>query len=197
MEAIKLEKRKYTTEEYFHLLERSREKLELINGNIRMMSGATRNHNDISVNTLVALRTAGSGCYVTASDTAVGVAETGSYFFPDISATCEEPTFEERGIAVLNNPNLIIEVLSLSTERKDKGIKFEAYMKLKSLKEYILIDSKTLQVHAYYRLGQGSWEIGNYFNRNQAVEIKTLGISVPMATIYEGIEFEDENLAQL
>jgi Uma2 family endonuclease len=193
MEAIKLEKRKYSTDEYFQLLKGSREKLELINGVIRMMSGATRNHNDIAANTFVALRTAGSGCYITASDTAVGVAETGSYFFPDISATCEEPTFEDRGIAVLNNPNLIIEVLSLSTERKDKGVKFEAYTKLKSLKEYILIDSKALQVHAYYRLEQGSWEIGNYFNREQHVEVKTLGVSVPMATIYEGVEFEDEN----
>lgn len=196
MEAIKPEERNYSVDEYFKMLAGSREKLEYFDRGIHMVSGASRNHNDISVNTLVALRTSGSGCYVTASDTAVGVKKGEAYFFPDISATCDEPEFDEqRNIAVLTNPNLIIEVLSLSTERKDKGVKFAAYASLESLKEYILIDSRGLLVHSYFRVEKGTWEIGNYYDLEQQVEIKTMGIEVPMSVIYEGVAFpesEDE-----
>jgi Uma2 family endonuclease len=191
MEAFKLDDRSYTREEFLRMLEKSDRKMELTQGGITMMSGASRVHNDITDNTFVALRNGKSGCYIKSSDTAVSVQETGDYFFPDISATCEEPDFEEGNIAKLINPNLIVEVLSLSTERRDRGIKFEAYMRLKSLKEYILIDSKTIQVHVYYRAEKGSWIIGNYYNLDQNVEIKTLGVSVPMSTIYEGIKVKD------
>lgn len=156
-----------------------------------MMAGGSRSHAEIVDNTFIALRTRQSGCFVKSSETAVSIKEINSYFFPDISATCDEPKYEEGGIARLLNPTLIVEVLSLSTERRDRSVKWDAYMSLESLKEYVLIDSKSMSVQTYYRQGKGSWSIGSFYLPEQDVEFKTLGISVPMSVIYEGIEFPD------
>lgn len=191
MDAIRLEDRKYNQEEYLSILKDSLHKLEFHNGDITMMAGATRSHNEITSNLFVALRNGKSGCYIQGSDTAISVKKTGSYFFPDILATCKDPEFEDGGIARLLNPELIVEVLSLSTERRDRSIKWDAYMSLDSLKEYVLIDSKSMSVQTYYRQEKGSWSIGSFYLPEQEVEFKTLGISVPISVIYEGIEFPE------
>lgn len=191
MEAIKLEDRPYSAEEYLELLKNSEHKLELNRGRITMMAGGSRQHSEITGNTFVALRNSQSGCYIQNSEVAISVQNTRSYFFPDISATCDEPEFEDGGIARLVNPNLIIEVLSLSTERRDKSIKWDAYMSIESLKEYVLIDSKSMSVQTYFRQKKGSWSIGNYYLPEHEVVFETLGVAVPMSVIYAGVEFPD------
>jgi len=192
MKAGKIEDREYSLAEYLELLANSDVKLEYADGKITMMSGSTRAHSDIADNTFVALRTGNTSCYIKSSDMAVSIQATGAHYFPDISATCEEPEFESGGIARLKNPSSLIEVLSLSTERKDRGEKFDAYKTLPSFKEYILIDSKSLQVHAYYRKDKGDWQIGNYYRLDQHVEINSLGISIPMSVIYHGVDLGEE-----
>lgn len=197
MDALILENRKYSLQEYLNLLERSPNKLEFIDGHIRMMAGASRAHNDIADNTFVALRNGKTGCYIKSSDTAVANLETGTHFFPDISATCTEPTFAEGGIARLTNPALLIEVLSRSTSRYDKSVKFNTYKTLPSFKEYITIDSLEYFVYTFYKEDNGLWRIGNYSKLDQEVEIITLGMKVPMSVIYAGVDLADESLPEL
>ncbi|WP_020571845.1 Uma2 family endonuclease [Neolewinella persica] len=192
MKAGEIEDRQYSIAEHLELLANSDVRLEYSGGKITMISGGNRAHSDIADNTFVALRTGKSGCYIKSSDMAVSIQATGAHYFPDISATCEEPEFEPGGITRLKNPSLLIEVLSLSTERKDRGEKFDAYKTLPSFKEYILIDSKSFQIHAYYRKDRGDWQIGNYYRLDQQVEINTLGISVPMSVIYQGVDLGEE-----
>lgn len=191
MEALKLENRQYTPEEYLEMVKGSLHKLELHRGEITMMVGGSRNHAEIVDNTFVALRTSKSGCSIKSSETAISVQKTKSYFFPDISATCKEPEFEEGGIARMLNPELIVEVLSLSTERRDKSIKWDAYMSIDPLKEYVLIDSKSMSVQTYFRQEKGSWAIGNYYLPEHDVLFNTLGVSVSMSTIYSNVEFPE------
>ncbi len=191
MEALKLENKKYTSEEYLEIVKDSLHKLEFHRGEITLMAGGSRNHADIVDNTFVALRTSKSGCHVKSSETAISVQKSNSYFFPDVSATCQEPKFEEDGIARMLNPELIVEVLSLSTERRDKNVKWDAYMSIDTIKEYVLIDSKNMSVQTYYRKEKGSWSIGNYYLPEHDVLFKTLGISVPVSVIYAGVTFPD------
>lgn len=89
------------------------------------------------------------------------------------------------------NPELIVEVLSLSTERRDKSIKWDAYMSIDPLKEYVLIDSKSMSVQTYFRQEKGSWAIGNYYLPEHDVLFNTLGVSVSMSTIYSNVEFPE------
>lgn len=190
MEATKLEARHYTKEEYFSLLEKSLHKLEYLDGEIRMMSGGSIAHNDIIDNTFGILWPRKGNCKVKNSENAVAVSSQNKYFFPDLTITCQKPTYEQGGIAKITNPEVIIEVLSESTADYDRSDKFSAYRQLESFKEYILIDSRKMRVDTFYRETNELWHIHSYYHLEQEVEIKTMGIAIPMAVIYEDITLE-------
>ena len=73
------------------------------------------------------------------ADMRVKVGPTGLYTYPDLVAVCDTPRFEDAEVDTLLNPTVIIEVLSESTERYDRGDKFAHYRKIESLREYILV----------------------------------------------------------
>lgn len=154
-----------------------------------MMSGGSISHNAIMANTFGFLWSKKGSCKVHNSENAVSVLSLKSYFFPDLTVTCNHPTYEKGGIAKLTNPELIIEVLSESTADYDRTDKFTAYRQLESFKEYILIDSRRMRVDTFYRENHQYWHIGSYFNPDHEVEVRTLGIQLPLSTIYEGVEF--------
>jgi Uma2 family endonuclease len=136
MEVLQLEPRPYTRGEYFALLEASLHKLAYLNGQIRMMSGGSIAHNDIINNTFTALRVNQGSCKIKGSENTVAINNLNTYFFPDLTVTCKKPAYEEGGdIARINNPELIIEVLSKSTSDYDRTDKFTAYRQLDSFKE--------------------------------------------------------------
>lgn len=191
MDTALLQDRKYTEQEYFDLLTASDRKLEFDNGTITMMAGGKRAHNKINRNTFFAANTQKKQCHLYMSDTAIFIPQYNRYYFPDFSAVCEkEEVTDEGGIERLLNPSLLVEVLSKSTSQQDRGKKFEAYKTLPSFREYVMIDSREMLVTSYYKAEKGLWRIGSYFNLDQEVEFTTLGISIPMSVIYDGVEFE-------
>ncbi|WP_420459165.1 Uma2 family endonuclease [Neolewinella sp.] len=188
MEAATIQDQRYTKQEYFELLRSSQHKYEYLDGRVRLMAGGTAAHNDIVGNTYFALRSGTKTCQVKNSETAIATAN--RYVFPDASAVCEdEALYEQGGIARLINPALVVEVISESSDPYDRTEKFSAYRRLPSLREYLLIDSRRYLVETYYREERDLWRIGNYFDLDQQIEVKTLGISVPMAVFYEGVDF--------
>lgn len=130
-----------TPAEYLAAERTAAEKSEYINGHVYAMAGASRVHNLIVVNTVSELRTQlrGGRCEAYANDMRVKVERTGIYTYPDVIGLCEEPRFEDENVDTLLNPTVIIEVLSPSTERCDRGEKFAHYRRLESLREYILV----------------------------------------------------------
>jgi Uma2 family endonuclease len=86
----------------------------------------------------------------------------------------------------------LIEVLSKNTSRYDKSEKFNAYKTLPSFREHITIDSLEYFVYTFYKEANGLWRIGNYSKLSQEVEIITLGMNVPMATLYNGVDLGEE-----
>ncbi|MFT5998923.1 MAG: Uma2 family endonuclease [Neolewinella sp.] len=184
--------RKYTEQEYFDFLTKSDLKYEFHDGQITMMAGGKRAHNLAQRNTFSALDQAKGTCTVYNSDTAVHISKLNKYYFPDIMALCGKEGYSDEGaIERVLNPQLLVEVLSKSTEKKDRGEKFDAYKTLDSFKEYVIIDSKIPHVYTYYREEKGLWRIGNYYEMDQEVEFITLGVKVPMSVIYDGVEFEE------
>ena len=114
---------------------------EYVNGELIAMSGASREHNLITINVSTALHTRlrGSRCETYANDMRVSAPATASYFYPDVVVVCEEPRFENEVFDILLNPLILVEVLSPSTEAYDRGEKFAHYRQLPSLQEYILV----------------------------------------------------------
>jgi Uma2 family endonuclease len=191
MEAAKILDRTYTREEYFELLRSSQYKFEYLGGRVRMMAGGTEAHSEIVDNTFYVLRARSVNCKVRSSETAVAEQELNRYFFPDVSAVCAERTERESetGIFRITNPALLVEVLSDSSDPYDRTEKFSAYRRLTSFREYLLIDSRRHYAETYYREQPELWRIGNYFELQQEVELRTLGIRIPLQDFYGGWTF--------
>ncbi|WP_375561673.1 Uma2 family endonuclease [Bernardetia sp. OM2101] len=137
---------KASLEEYFRMEEVTGEKLEYINGTIRSMAGTTIEHNMIS-NMLVELLNKclrEKGCSLITGDVKLFTqACAKAFLYPDLHIYCGELKKEKmkRGAYALKEPTVIIEILSASTTAYDKDEKFECYRKMKSLKQYIMIES--------------------------------------------------------
>ncbi len=126
-------------------------KHEYINGDVYAMAGAKRVHNLISGNLFAALHNhlRGTPCRVFASDMKVGIqtATEDYFYYPDLHVSCENVKNEHFN----SQPKLIIEVLSDSTERKDRAEKFHNYRKIESLQDYVLIAQDCQRVEIYSR----------------------------------------------
>ena len=139
-----------TPQEYFDWEETQEEKHDYIHGEVFAMSGATRTHDTIAINLLVALRLAfrGTECAVFSSDMRVQVAAGGRYTYPDVSAACGVPEFTSPKETTLVNPALVVEVLSERTEAYDRGDKLDVYRTVPSIQEIVLVrqDRRAVQV---------------------------------------------------
>src|SRR5689334_16365950 len=128
-----------TPAEYLELERKAEIRSEYIAGRMYATSGANEPHNLIAGNVFVELRnqTRGRNCRAYMADMRVKVSSTGMYTYPDIAALCGEPRLEDVHVDTLLNPDIIVEVLSPSTEAYDRGEKFAHYRRIESLREYV------------------------------------------------------------
>ncbi len=148
-----------TSEEYLAFERASDQKHEYVDGEIFAMSGGTREHSLLATNVTTSLSLAlrRRPCEVHNSDMKVRSGREPEYHYPDVSVVCGKPIFEDETRDVLLNPKVIVEVLSESTERYDRGDKFESYGTIASLEEYVLISQMKVRVEHYHRGPDGAW----------------------------------------
>src|SRR5690349_6416211 len=90
-------KHKWTVEEYLAFERDSEERHEFYDGEIFAMSGASENHNLITLNvgTSLNVQLRKSPCKVYATDMRVAVNTTGLYTYPDVIVACDKPLFTD------------------------------------------------------------------------------------------------------
>ena len=182
--------REFTMEDYIALEEDSGLKHEFYKGEIFMMSGPKADHNFIAVNMLFHLRDKLRGrCDVFNSDQRVYVEANTLITYPDLSVVCGNPEFYHEDNWHLTNPGVIVEVLSPTTQRYDRGKKFELYQDLPSFLEYILVDSRSVLVEQYVKNAAGNWALHRHDKMEDILEITTVGVSLPLNDIYEKVRF--------
>ena len=178
-------------EEYLDNERASDTKHEYLNGDVFAMAGASRAHNQITSNLVVALgnKLAERPCSVYVSDMKVRTQtkETNKYSYPDVVVTCGDESFGDDKNDVLLNPLLIIEVLSESTEAYDRGLKFFHYQLIPSLSDYLLVTQDFCRVEHYQRREDQQWVYSEYHDSQDMVEIATLNCSLTMAEIYRRV----------
>lgn len=183
------ERLKVTPEEYLAFERGSEEKHEYVDGEIFAMSGGTFKHALIAQNIARELDNAllDRPCRVLGSDMRIKAEAVGSYHYPDVSVLCEEPRFEDATEDVLLNPKLVVEVLSESSERYDRGDKFARYRTIESLTDYVLISQTTELVEHYHRLpgddGDDAWRY-RALRAGDVFELSSLACAIPVARIY-------------
>ena len=88
------------------------------------------------------------------------------------------------------NPKVIIEVISESSEHRDRGIKFRSYRELERLDTYILLDQYGPLVEAYTKEDENVWRFAPVLGPDKIIQLPSLGIEIAGKDIYEGIQFE-------
>jgi Uma2 family endonuclease len=186
-------KTRFTEDEYLALERASRTKHEFIDGQIIAMAGGSRRHSLIAVNLGGALREAlrAKPCVVFNSDAMVNVAERGSYYYPDVSVLCGQAMPALRHPGALQNPVLVGEVLSKSTESFDLNEKFQHFRSLPSLMEFLAVSQKERFVQHWHRVDVGRWLLSEARD-DAAVELPSLGVTLPLAEIYEKVDLLPE-----
>lgn len=132
-------------------------KHELINGEIYDMARGTGEHARLASRTTAALaaQLRGKPCEVFSGDLLIRVLATGMATYPDLSIIRGrfESDPEDKNVAV--NPILLVEVLSDSTESKDRGEKFAHYRRIPTLMEYVLISQREPRIEVFRRTDAG------------------------------------------
>jgi Uma2 family endonuclease len=182
----------WTREEYLAFERASEEKHEYLAGEIYAMVGASRQQNLIVVNIVTALgvQLKGRPCEIYASDMRVGIPAVGSYTYPDVTAVCGTPEFEDAEVDTLLNPTVIIEVLSPSTEMYDRGRKFQNYRTLASLKEYILVSQDTHRIEQFVRQENEQWLLTDATGPDNRITLPSINCTLALADVYDKVSFE-------
>jgi len=167
------------------------QKSEYHAGEVRMMSGASWNHN-IIVSRLITKLTQcleKKGCLVLPSDLLVHIPACEKFVYPDVTVAGDKPQLHKNpssNLDVLLNPTVIIEVLSESTQLIDRTEKFDCYKKIASLKEYVMADSKKAQIEVYRRQPNG-WLLNTASDLKESIDI--LGCDISLQDVYYRIDF--------
>lgn len=158
------------------------EKWQFIDGTLVMMAGASRLHVRISQNIGAHLWNGlrGQRCQPYQSDLAVRV-DSLNEFYPDVVVDCGS----ERSEA--GQPVLVVEVLSPSTEKDDRGRKWAAYRRVSSLRHYMLVSQEQMMVELYTRSELG-WMLQVFETGDAEVAFSVFGITLRLAEIYEGVD---------
>jgi Uma2 family endonuclease len=189
-------KSRMTAEQYLELERNAETRSEYLDGEMFAMSGVTREHNRIMLNMATDVNGAFAGrpCEVFAADMRVKVAATGLYTYPDLAIVCGKPEFEDDYLDTLTNPQVIVEVLSDSTESYDRGRKFAHYRTVESLQEYVLVSQYECRVERFERREDGSWIYSEVSDPHGSVALNSVTLRIPLTRIYHGVDFSAAGL---
>jgi Uma2 family endonuclease len=181
----KKEREWISVEEYLQGERVSDVKHEYIDGHVYAMSGASKNHERISGNVYRQLgnHLEGNPCEPFASDIKIKVGQ--AFFYPDVTVVCEDTAVDEYYV---ENPVIIVEVLSKSTRRMDETTKKLAYQAIPALKEYVLIEQDVVDVEGCRR--REGWVSRHYFMGDE-VTFEAVGLTLPVEAIYHRVENDD------
>ena len=184
-------KRRMTPEEYLTIERAASFKSEFYRGEMVAMAGARLSHNRLIANLirLIGNQLEGSQCFVLSNDMRVKSSKNKSYFYPDMIIVCGKPELEDNVFDTLLNPQILVEVLSESTEKFDLGDKFTEYRNIASLQEYVLVSQNRMQILRYVRLAEDHWDVRIFKDETGEFSLGTVKASVPLKDIYEGVEF--------
>ena len=171
----------WTIDEFLEWERQQPERYEYVGGVIRMMTGGTNQHSRIKRNLGAALHAAlrGRACEAWVDGPKVVTATLGTY--PDAAVTCGpvDPADDR-----IENPVVIVEVLSRMTANFDRGDKWVAYQAIPSLQHYLLVSQDEPRVDLHTRDGSG-WRLEVISGLNASIPLPAIDCTLAMADLYE------------
>ena len=178
-------------EEYRNLETIAEVKHEYHDGEIIEMTGGSINHNSILINLIVLLKLAlrGTNYRLQSSDLRLWIPQYNRGLYPDLMIIAGEPLFSDNRNDEILNPCLIIEVLSPSTSGYDRGDKFRYYRSIPQLNQYLLVSQEEILIESYSKTSENNWLLQEYTPARGIISLDSLGISLNLVDIYEGVDF--------
>ena len=113
------------------------------------------------------------------------------FFVVDIGVTCAPYDARRQ---YMQDPILLVEVLSPSTERHDRRIKVPAYQRIASVQEILLVDSESRYAELHRRQGE-QWLIQLIIGDSGVISLASVGSEIAMADLYDGLTFAEDDTA--
>jgi Uma2 family endonuclease len=174
-----------TVDEYLQFEEQSPLRHEYVNGAIYAMTGASLAHVRITRELVSAFRghLRGGPCEPFSTDLKLPIrSDTDEiFYYPDVMVACQR---EHWGPNYVRNPKLVAEILSPSTQHIDRREKAMTYRRIASVEEYVLLAQDDHKIIVHRRAE--NWRPQAYAGPQATVEFRSIGLSVPLAQIYEG-----------
>jgi Uma2 family endonuclease len=189
-----LSKALISPQEYLERERKAEYKSEYLNGEVYAMPGARRPH--ILIESALGFRLnlalIDKPCEVYTSNMRVRVNPAGDYMYcyPDLTVTCEKPRFQDGELDTLLNPLFLVEILSDSTERRDRRVKAPLYQKLESLQEFLFVSQHKPHVERFSRLPTGKWASLEADGLNSSIQLVSLPVTLKLSEIYRQVEFD-------
>ena len=185
------EQRYFTPEEYLALEEEAELRHEYIDGQIIPMAGGSTNHNRLAGNLYSAINNGLSDDYEPfIGDVRLWLPHRNIFTYPDVMVIAGAIAYHNNRTDTVLNPQVIVEVLSESTEKYDREGKFSAYRTLPSFQEYLLIDQTQIHVEHYAKTGPKQWSFTEYDEEDGAFSLKTIPFEMALIDLYGRVRFE-------
>lgn len=174
----------WTVEDYLTLERQGTVKHEYHGGCVYAMFGGSQSHSQIAGNVYTLLRGAvrGTGCRALTFDIKIRQSPS-DYVYADAVVTCD-PRDSVPGQDWIAYPILIVEVLSPSTERHDRGDKFEGYNNISTFREYLLVESRQPRVAVWRRDEAGGWA-ETVHGPGERIVLRHVALELSVDAVYE------------
>jgi len=179
-----------TADEYLAAERASELRSEFFNGEVFAMSGGTDDHGHIA-NRAAYLLTGQLDerpCRIYGGSVMVQAGNREGFCIPDVMVIWEKPSYADDRKDIITNPVLVIEVLSPSTEKWDRGGKFDYYRRIPSLREYVLIFQDQMRVEWFSRSDSGDWVYRTAVGPEGIVDLASLSVQLPLAKLYKNVD---------
>ncbi|HEX8198506.1 MAG TPA: Uma2 family endonuclease [Pyrinomonadaceae bacterium] len=189
--------RRYTPEEYLELERQSDVRHEYYEGEIYAMAGETLKHSQICINLAreVSSQLKGKPCQALSPNMKVRAQTKGLFAYPDLTVVCGEPIFHDQKRDVLLNPRVIFEVLSPSTERYDRTMKFFKYrQEIQDLTDYIIVSQDSAFIEHYEKQADGRWVHTVVGGLENVLNVASINCVLSLAEIYDRVEIAAEEI---
>jgi Uma2 family endonuclease len=180
-----------SAENYLDLERASEIRHEFLDGLVYAMAGETPDHSTIcfNINGILHAQLKNKPCRGFSPNMKVRAGIGGLYAYPDLMIVCGEAQFHDDRGDVLLNPTVIIEVLSPSTEKYDRGEKFRRYRtQIESLQDYVLVSQDQFRIEHHHREADDNWGSTETNGPDGVLVLTSIECRVPLAEIYRNTE---------
>lgn len=162
---------------------------ELVGGRPVLMAPPKEGHGTIATNLAVAIATRLRPPCRLVQQAGIAIGEDDDHYEADMAVTCSAP---RAGRQYLEEPRLVVEVLSPSTRNRDLGTKLDRYRELPSVEEVLLVSSTERRVTHWLREGD-HWRVQDIIGRG-SVTLALTDAELDLDAIYAGVAFGSEEV---